>query len=342
MQPSKTVFKRISYCARTNTSIVRCRPITGRSHQLRVHLQFLGHPIANDPIYNSTLAWGESRGKGGIFHGLKARQHPLQPSFGRSSSHDLSISVADGVPKSINSDTTFVQKEQEASHEPNGLSSSETYAQKRAQRCQAVEERIEKRRAILDPLGGGSETDLNADAVRAITELRKTRDEEDNYARVKDMARPPLPVSSGPHTLSSDPPRGPNDAPSAKGQGPSLSAKRGVQMLSKAQREVLAHQHALPPPPEAEDDPLWYVAEDANGVYCKACGIPLLPDPTVEQLEIWLHAIRYCKSSKPSCETLMVLWLIQKRRVVQTRMNGTTRALCQTGRDQIPYRRHQH
>jgi tRNA pseudouridine32 synthase len=32
-------------------SIVRCLPVTGRTHQLRVHLQFLGHPIANDPIY---------------------------------------------------------------------------------------------------------------------------------------------------------------------------------------------------------------------------------------------------------------------------------------------------
>ena len=27
------------------------RPITGRSHQLRVHLSELGHPILGDPIY---------------------------------------------------------------------------------------------------------------------------------------------------------------------------------------------------------------------------------------------------------------------------------------------------
>ena len=26
-------------------------PHTGRNHQIRVHLQHLGHPIANDPIY---------------------------------------------------------------------------------------------------------------------------------------------------------------------------------------------------------------------------------------------------------------------------------------------------
>ena len=39
-------------------SIVRCRPVTGRTHQLRVHLQFLGHPIANDPIYCNQRVFG--------------------------------------------------------------------------------------------------------------------------------------------------------------------------------------------------------------------------------------------------------------------------------------------
>jgi len=41
-------------------SIVRCRPLTGRTHQLRVHLQFLGHPIANDPIYCNQKVFGPS------------------------------------------------------------------------------------------------------------------------------------------------------------------------------------------------------------------------------------------------------------------------------------------
>ncbi|KAL6494961.1 hypothetical protein OROGR_030880 [Orobanche gracilis] len=46
-----TRFTRIS----TNgaQSIVSCEPITGRTHQIRVHLQFLGHPIANDILYLS-------------------------------------------------------------------------------------------------------------------------------------------------------------------------------------------------------------------------------------------------------------------------------------------------
>ncbi|KAI1162981.1 pseudouridine synthase [Nemania serpens] len=43
-------------------SIVRCLPVTGRTHQLRVHLQHLGHPIQNDPIYANQKVWGATLG----------------------------------------------------------------------------------------------------------------------------------------------------------------------------------------------------------------------------------------------------------------------------------------
>jgi tRNA pseudouridine synthase 9 len=45
-------------------SIVRCFPVTGRTHQLRVHLQYLGHPISNDPIYANQRVFGPSLGSG--------------------------------------------------------------------------------------------------------------------------------------------------------------------------------------------------------------------------------------------------------------------------------------
>jgi len=37
------------------TSLVRCEPRTGRSHQIRAHLAILGHPIANDVTYGGKL-----------------------------------------------------------------------------------------------------------------------------------------------------------------------------------------------------------------------------------------------------------------------------------------------
>lgn len=59
----RTVFQRLSFNGKT--SVVRCLPLTGRTHQIRVHLQYLGFPILNDPVYGSS-AWGPHRGKEGL------------------------------------------------------------------------------------------------------------------------------------------------------------------------------------------------------------------------------------------------------------------------------------
>jgi 23S rRNA pseudouridine1911/1915/1917 synthase len=37
-------------------SLVELRPTTGRTHQLRVHLKYLGHPILGDPLYGEEKA----------------------------------------------------------------------------------------------------------------------------------------------------------------------------------------------------------------------------------------------------------------------------------------------
>ncbi|KAJ8435671.1 hypothetical protein Cgig2_014252 [Carnegiea gigantea] len=44
-----TKFRRIS--TNGEYSIVQCEPLTGRTHQIRVHLQHAGHPIGNDMLY---------------------------------------------------------------------------------------------------------------------------------------------------------------------------------------------------------------------------------------------------------------------------------------------------
>ena len=55
---SVTSFRPLSYIEADNTSVVECRPLTGRTHQIRIHLQYLGNPIANDPCYGGELFFG--------------------------------------------------------------------------------------------------------------------------------------------------------------------------------------------------------------------------------------------------------------------------------------------
>lgn len=62
---AKTIFQRLFYDSETNTTIVKCEPLSGRTHQIRVHLQYMGHPIANDPIYANKYVWGDLLGKEG-------------------------------------------------------------------------------------------------------------------------------------------------------------------------------------------------------------------------------------------------------------------------------------
>ena len=50
-QPSQTRWRAVLYDGRTNSTRVELQPLTGRSHQLRVHLRALGHPILGDALY---------------------------------------------------------------------------------------------------------------------------------------------------------------------------------------------------------------------------------------------------------------------------------------------------
>jgi 23S rRNA pseudouridine1911/1915/1917 synthase len=59
---SQTAYKVISES--TKCSLVELKPVTGRTHQLRVHLQAIGHPIIGDPLY------GELKGQRLYLHAV--------------------------------------------------------------------------------------------------------------------------------------------------------------------------------------------------------------------------------------------------------------------------------
>lgn len=53
-------------------SLVQCHPRTGRTHQIRVHMKHLGHPILGDPVYGIRGSWPRH-----LLHAWKLSfQHP--------------------------------------------------------------------------------------------------------------------------------------------------------------------------------------------------------------------------------------------------------------------------
>lgn len=53
---SLTYYRVLAYSAETNTSRVELEPVTGRTHQLRVHLAAIGHSIVGDGLYGGLAA----------------------------------------------------------------------------------------------------------------------------------------------------------------------------------------------------------------------------------------------------------------------------------------------
>lgn len=63
IKPAQTAFTFLSYDEATDTSLLLVKPDTGRMHQIRLHLQALGHPIANDHRYGGELWFGDEEGQ---------------------------------------------------------------------------------------------------------------------------------------------------------------------------------------------------------------------------------------------------------------------------------------
>ena len=52
-KPSRTRWRLLAHDATTDTARLALEPVTGRSHQLRVHLLAIGHPIVGDALYGT-------------------------------------------------------------------------------------------------------------------------------------------------------------------------------------------------------------------------------------------------------------------------------------------------
>lgn len=53
---SKTEFTPLLYDEKLDVTLLQCKPLTGRTHQIRIHLFHVKHPILGDPLYGTDFA----------------------------------------------------------------------------------------------------------------------------------------------------------------------------------------------------------------------------------------------------------------------------------------------
>ncbi|KAF8131866.1 pseudouridine synthase [Boletus edulis] len=329
-KPAKTIFNRLHYDVNTDTSVLHCRPFTGRSHQIRVHLQYLGHPIANDPVYSEERIWGPNLGKNGIdVTPSSDRSAPAPPKHLKSESLATSGGCTDAKSVSGGNDSGTNDENNEKHQQPMKRLPRETG----------------------HDIGMGSPVPLSAEAVQIITRLRNIKDEDEDWSRWRDVVfrakgaltpksfrRPPplppqnkrkrggrsiqepmptkneseilIPGTASPDedsaALSSTPLPQPPSERAAQEQEPLKSDSDTLVSTDPADPEQLSLCEAvsrltLLVAPEPEVDP-------ATGtLYCPECYLPLHPDPKPEKLYIFLHALKY-ELSLGHFETEMPEW----------------------------------
>lgn len=168
---AKTIFKRMFYDAERDQSVVHCRPITGRTHQIRVHLQYLGYPIVNDPLYGDSRVWGPTIGKGGV---------DLTPDADED--HHESAGPEDEA-STLSSQLARMRGEESL---PSGKIIPK--AGKTEQDLARLKKRLKgellpRESEIEDDAVGGSPIYLSREAREVISKLRRQKDEAEDWAK---------------------------------------------------------------------------------------------------------------------------------------------------------------
>ncbi|CAE6510551.1 unnamed protein product [Rhizoctonia solani] len=277
---AKTIFNRLFYDPVSDTSVLHCQPLTGRSHQIRVHLQFIGHPVANDPVYQNVRAWGPKRGKGGIsIVPSEERQAPEPPTKSQ-------YKLPDVFPET--SDKASVDRVADALANAS-LERDDTPLSTPASRTPIPTAGTPLPRETGTDIGMSSPVPLSSEAVGIITRLRNQKDESEDWGRWRDVifrAKKALnPVVEKEWERIRE------------GGGEANGSERVKEMASFAEEQAQSEDKL---PDEVA------VAEDGS-LYCTECYLPLRPDPKPESLYIFLHALRYT-TSQWSFETEMPFW----------------------------------
>jgi 23S rRNA pseudouridine1911/1915/1917 synthase len=92
---AQTTVRLLDTC--DQASLVACKLHTGRTHQIRVHMAWLGHPLVGDSLYGGRPLWGMARQS---LHAARLElKHPItgQPLLFRSTPPaDMLLAVESG------------------------------------------------------------------------------------------------------------------------------------------------------------------------------------------------------------------------------------------------------
>lgn len=65
-KPARTMIRALQYLPEFDATLVAALPVTGRTHQIRLHMAFIGHPILGDCLYGAPLAIADAWLSGAI------------------------------------------------------------------------------------------------------------------------------------------------------------------------------------------------------------------------------------------------------------------------------------
>lgn len=92
-----TEYKVLKYNETNNYSIVKCNLKTGRTHQIRVHMSYIGHPILGDTLYGNSSNLIQRQ----ALHSYKVKFiHPIsrkEVTFSAELPSDMIFTIGDGL-----------------------------------------------------------------------------------------------------------------------------------------------------------------------------------------------------------------------------------------------------
>lgn len=278
----------MSYDSARDQSVVHCRPMTGRSgsalnvltpaHQIRVHLQYLGYPIPNDPIYADVEAWGPECGKGGVDLASQDGDNTMLNAIADRVRLGTAAATQGGV-RSLPDDAARLAGKEAA---PEVASSGTMPARE------------------FDNVDLTSPIILSTQARNVIATLRRRKDEAEDWGKWKEVvfattnAKAAQDAAGGVDDDADINQRQKNPK-HRKIPHPRINSR--MKRSKAVEREITEENPAVLTPPE-----------NLPPGFCNQCFVPMADDPKPSTLFIYLHALRYTTEALGTWETPLPRW----------------------------------